>query len=82
MVVRLADGGLWVWSPIALDDALKAEIDAIGRPAHFVSPNKIHHLFLQDWAAAYPDAQLWGPQSTIKKRSDLTFQPALDDTPP
>lgn len=82
VVVRLADGGLWVWSPIALDDGLKAEIDAIGRPAHLVSPNKIHHLFLQDWAAAYPDAQLWGPQSTIKKRSDLTFQPALDDTPP
>ncbi|MDP6390273.1 MAG: DUF4336 domain-containing protein [Alphaproteobacteria bacterium] len=61
---------------------LKAEIDALGPVGHLASPNKIHHLFLAEWKDAYPAAKLWGPQSTIRKRSDLNFQPALTDTPP
>ena len=47
-VVRLGNGDLWIWSPVALSDALKREIEALGRPRHLVSPNKIHHLYLQD----------------------------------
>lgn len=82
VIVRLADGEVWVWSPIALAPELKAEVDKLGRVAHLVSPNKIHHLYLQDWQTAYPEAHLWGPQSTIRKRSDLEFRAALDDTPP
>ncbi len=82
VVVRLDNGDLWVWSPVALTADLKAEIATLGRVAHLVSPNKIHHLYLQDWRAAYPDALLWGPASTIKKRPDLSFQPPLDDTAP
>ncbi|MCZ4291147.1 DUF4336 domain-containing protein [Hoeflea alexandrii] len=82
VVVRLADGGLWVWSPIALTSGLRAEIEQLGQPAHLVSPNKIHHLYLQDWHAAYPEARLWGPQSTISKRTDLAFEAPLEDNPP
>lgn len=82
VVVQLPDGGLWVWSPIALSQDLKDEVEAIGRPSHLVSPNKLHHLFLQEWKTAFPAATLWGPASTIKKRSDLTFGPPLEDTPP
>lgn len=82
VVVRLPDGGLWVWSPIALSAGLKAEIEELGTPAHLVSPNKIHHLYLQDWKAAYPEAQMWGPQSTISKRTDLAFEAPLEDHPP
>lgn len=82
VVIKLAGGDLWVWSPIALSDKLKSEIQAIGQPRHLVSPNKIHHLYLQDWQKAYPSALLWGPQSTIKKRADLKFQPPLENTPP
>lgn len=36
VVVRLADGGLWVWSPIRLTDGLRAEIDGLGHVAHLV----------------------------------------------
>lgn len=82
VIVRLACGGLWVWSPIALSPGLKAQIDALGRPVCLVSPNKIHHLFLADWAKAWPDATIWGPQSTIDKRRDLDFQPALTGDAP
>lgn len=82
VVVRLRDGTLWVWSPIDLTAELRDEIDTLGRVAHLVSPNKIHHLYLQDWNAAYPEAALWGPQSTIDKRLDLEFRSPLTDTPP
>lgn len=82
VVIRLSNGDLWVWSPIKLTEQLKAEIDALGHAAHLVSPNKIHHLSLQDWKDAYPDAQLWGPASTIKKRGDLIFQAALENRSP
>lgn len=82
IVVVLPNRGLWVWSPIALTPGLRSEINAIGQPAHLVSPNKLHHLYLQEWKAAWPDAKLWGPQSTISKRDDLAFEPALTDTPP
>ena len=82
VIVRLAEGGLWVWSPIKPSRDLLGEIDALGPVAHLVSPNKIHHLYLQDWLVAYPNARLWGPQTTIDKRRDLTFQEALTDKPP
>ncbi len=82
VVVRLRRGDLWVWSPIRLSPALKAEIEALGTPKNLVSPNKLHHLYLGEWHAAYPGSLLSGPQSTIDKRADLPFQPALGATPP
>lgn len=82
VIVRLQDGGLWVWSPIALGDEVRREIQTIGVPTHLVSPNKLHHLFLRDWHAAFPLAQLWGPASTIGKCPGLPFQPPLEDEPP
>ncbi len=82
VVVRLPGDTLWVWSPIALTPELRRETEGLGSVAHLVSPNKLHHLYLQDWKAAFPAARLWGPQSTIKKRRDLAFQPALTNEPP
>ncbi len=82
VIVRLRDGALWVWSPIALSEALKAAVDDLGAVKHLVSPNKIHHLYLQDWKTAFPEALLWGPQSTLDKRADLGFEAALSDVPP
>jgi hypothetical protein len=65
-----------------LTDDLRRGVDALGPVRHLVSPNKLHHLFMQDWSATYPDALLWGPQSTLRKRPDLKFQAALEDVPP
>ena len=82
VIVRLPDGTLWVWSPIELDAGLQQEVNALGSVAHLVSPNKIHHLYLSQWHAAYPEAKLWGPASTIAKRADLPFQKPLEDRAP
>lgn len=82
VIARLAKGDLWVWSPVKLSNDLRTEMDRLGSVCHLVSPNKLHHLHLQAWKAAYPVALLWGPQSTIKKRPDLSFSEALKDAPP
>src|SRR5208337_1691897 len=81
-IARLADDRLWFWSPVKLDAALRDEVDRLGRVAHLVSPNKLHHLYLAEWKSAYPEAKLWGPESTIRRRRDLSFAGPLKDSPP
>ena len=81
-VVRLADGGAWLWSPIKLTPGLVDAVARVGPVAHLVSPNKLHHLFLAEWHRRFPRALVWGPRSTISKCPDLTFAPALDERPP
>jgi hypothetical protein len=80
-VIRLADGGLFVWSPIRLSDDLRAAVDALGRVAHIVAPNSLHHLFLAEWQRAYPGARLYAAPGLRKKRRDLAFDAELGDAP-
>lgn len=80
-VIRLADGGLVVWSPIRLTDDLRAAVDALGRVAHIVAPNSLHHLFLAEWQRAYPGARLYAAPGLRKKRRDLAFDAELGDAP-
>lgn len=82
VVASIENGALWVWSPVKLSAELRADVDALGRVAHLVSPNKLHHLYLAEWKQAYPDARLWGPSSTIKRHAQLSFGPPLEDAPP
>jgi hypothetical protein len=82
VVVRLADGGLWLWSPVEKTATLEDEVRALGPVRHVVSPNKLHYLFLRQWQAAFPDARLWGTAATIAKCRELHFGRALDDDPP
>jgi len=80
-VMRLASGDLFVWSPVRLDAALRAEVDALGPVTHLVEPNALHHLFLPDWIAAYPAARTYAPPDLKKKRKDIRFDAELGDAP-
>lgn len=73
---------LFVWSPIALAADLKAEIDALGEVRHLVAPNSLHHLFLAEWKAAYPQATLYAAPGLAARRPDLAFDAELSDAPP
>ena len=76
-LVRLSDGGLWLCSPIELNAALADAVQALGPVQHLVSPNKIHHLFLGQWAQAWPDAKLWASPGLARRRRDLSFHGEL-----
>jgi Domain of unknown function (DUF4336) len=80
-VARLTDGGVWVWSPVALTDKLADEVQAIGPVRYIVSPNKIHHLFIREWADRWPDAQIYAPPGLARKKPELRFYAELGDEP-
>lgn len=82
VVVRLADGGLWLWSPVARTAAIEAAVRALGPVRHIVSPNALHYLFLAEWQAAFPEARLWATPATIARCRDLRFAGALADAAP
>ena len=81
VVARLADGSAWVWSPVALSAELASAVEAIGPVRHIVSPNKIHHLFLSEWAGHWPAARLYAPPGLARRKPDLRFDAELHDDP-
>lgn len=80
-LARLTDGSLWVWSPIALTPELERAVDSLGPVRQIVSPNKIHHLFLGEWAERWPDARLHAPPGLAERKPRLRFDAALADEP-
>lgn len=80
-VVRLSDGNSWVWSPVALTEELAEAVEAIGPVRYILSPNKIHHLFLSEWAERWPEAHLYAPPGLARRKPDLQFNVELGDAP-
>jgi hypothetical protein len=78
-VVRLSSNRLWIHSPEKLNDALREELSMLGRVAYLVSPNKLHHLFLDAWLDAYPEAKSYAAPGLVKKRPDLRFDAELSE---
>lgn len=62
MSVVAGDGGLVLYSPVALDDGDLRAIVAQGPVAAIVAPNLYHHLFLRAAAAAFPQARVFVPE--------------------
>lgn len=80
-IIRLSNGSLFVWSPTPLSPELRTEVDALGPVRCLVAPNSLHHLFIGDWASAYPDARLFAAPRLRRKRPDLSFNADLTDAP-
>lgn len=80
-VVRLSDGGLFVSSAVALDDATRRAVDALGEVRAVVAPSIFHHLYVGEWMRAYPDAIFAACPGLEWKRPDLPFTCVLGDPP-
>ena len=81
-VVRLPyEGGLWVWSPVALTQAVCSAVDALGPVSHLVAPNGLHHSFLAEWAAAYPEAQVHAAPGLAQDVAGTAIHATLGDQP-
>ena len=81
-VIRLSGGRLLLHSPLPLDAEIRAELDALGRVAYAVAPNRLHHLYAGDVVRAYPDARLWVAPGLPEKRPDLVHAGVLGDEAP
>lgn len=73
-------GEVFVHSPIQFSVAAPI-LSSLPPVKHIVSPNKLHHLFLTEWAAAIPKARLYAPPGLSRKRRDLRFATQLGDAP-
>lgn len=81
-VIRLEDGGLFVWSPVALTDELRAAVDALGEVRFLVTPTAMHHLALPEWKRAYPRARLFAAPGSRSRAEHIAFDDNLFDSPP
>ena len=80
-IVRLASGGLFVHSPVGLDPALRAEVDALGPVTAIVAPSLFHNLYVGEWRAAYPNAIRCCCPGLDRKRPHLGWDRILGDVP-
>jgi hypothetical protein len=80
-VVRLPGPKLLLHSPIAASAALVREVKALGPVAYLVAPNRLHHLFVDEWLRACPDASIYVAPGLDTKRADLAIAGVLADEP-
>jgi len=80
-IVRLREGALFVHSPLPLGAELKAEVDALGPVMAVVAPSLFHHLSVNDWREAYPEAVFGCCPGLERKRSDFSWDRVLSDRP-
>lgn len=81
-VIRLpGQGGLWVWSPVALTEDIRKAVDALGPVRHLVAPNSLHYTFLAQWAAAYPDARVHAAPGLSQDVAGTAIHATLGDEP-
>ena len=78
-VVQLGDGRLLLHSPVALDDALRDAVSALGTVAIIVAPTLFHHLYVAAWHDAFPSAALWCCPGLERKRADIAWTAVLAD---
>ncbi|KAK3336430.1 hypothetical protein B0T19DRAFT_38769 [Cercophora scortea] len=71
-LVKLSSGSLAVFSPVALTEEVRAKVMAMGNDVRYiVAPDIEHHIFISEWKAEYPTAQLIGPAGLPEKRAEL-----------
>jgi len=81
-IIRLNTGDLIVISPIKVNNITIDEIDALGKINFIIAPNLYHHLFVADFQAFYPQAQLLVAPGLELKRADLKIDGILEPNNP
>lgn len=67
MTVLKGDGGLVLYSPVALSAADVRAIEALGPVSAILAPNTVHHLYLNAAAEAFPRARVYVPEGLEDK---------------
>ena len=70
-VVRLRDGGLVIWSAIALDEANMERLETLGRPTFLIVPGEHHRLDAASWKFRYPALQVVSAPGARAKIGDV-----------
>ena len=69
MPVRLQNGTLAVFSPTALTTEVRDKVTELGdKVGYLAATDYEHHIFLSEWAKAYPSAKILGVDGLPEKR--------------
>ena len=84
VIVQLKDDGLLLHSPIAIDDALAAELAELGAVRYLIAPNAFHHKYLASAAERFPDATVLAADGVQVKvpRARITASLSEESTAP
>ncbi|KFY86863.1 hypothetical protein V500_07344 [Pseudogymnoascus sp. VKM F-4518 (FW-2643)] len=75
-IVRLTSGVLSVFSPTALTPEVRAKLLEKGdNLKYIIAPDIEHHIFVSEWARAYPSAQVIGVEGLAEKRAAAAKDP-------
>lgn len=77
-VWRLQDGGLLIYSAVALDEAGMQKLEALGKPTVLVVPHSLHLMDAAFYKARYPGIKVIAPEAA-KKRLDPSCP--VDESP-
>ena len=80
--IRLSDGGLFLHSPVPLDDELRRELGELGPVRCIVAPNKLHYLYVTEHAEAFPEARVYAAPGLAQKRKEIHFDEELTEKVP
>jgi hypothetical protein len=58
ILVQLADGSLWVNSPVSVPREVLDRIAALGPVRYLVAPTRMHVWRLEEWHVLFPEAEL------------------------
>jgi Domain of unknown function (DUF4336) len=85
-VIRLANGDLLLHSPTRYSNALKRQLEGLGRIAHLMAPSTGHWQYMAAWQRACPEATSWAVPGLRRRRqvrrSDLHIDFDLGEAAP
>lgn len=81
-IVRLRGDRIVLHSPCAFDEALAAEVSALGSVAAIVAPGNFHSLHVGSCQRAFPGAATWICPGTEQRAKNLRFDHVLGDEAP
>lgn len=68
--MRLSSGELAVFSPVALTPEVREKLPQLGSTVRYIiAPDMEHHIFISEWAKAFPEARIIGPAGLPEKRA-------------
>src|SRR4051812_45930972 len=81
-VYRLADGGLLLYSVIAMDDLGLAALEQLGKPTVMVVPHPMHIMDAHFYKRRYPHLRVIGSADAQARIPDLVFDARPEDALP
>jgi hypothetical protein len=84
-VARLADGGLWIHSAVALRESAMKELERLGEPKWLVVPSQFHTIDLKRFKTRYPSIRVVAPaavRAAIEKKTGVHVDASVEEALP